>query len=70
MKQFCTLLSAIAFLSAPFLAAQDSRIISEPAIPPIFTSLDAQLSVDGRGLATADEDRLDTARIQRAGGVA
>jgi polygalacturonase len=66
MKQFCILFGTIALLSAPFLAAQDSRTVTEPAIPPICTSLDAQLSVDGRGLARADEDRLDTARIQQA----
>jgi len=56
----------IALLSASFLAAQDSRTVSEPAIPPTCTSLDAQLSVDGHSLAKADEDKLDTARIQRA----
>ncbi len=66
MKQLCTLLRAIALLSAPFLAAQDSRTVTEPAVPPICSSLDAQLSVSGHSLAKVDEDKLDTARIQQA----
>jgi polygalacturonase len=66
MKQLCTLLVAIPLLSPSFLAAQDSRTVSEPALPPICTSVDAQLSVDGRSLAQADEGKLDTARIQHA----
>ena len=56
----------IALSSVPFLAAQDTRTVTEPALPPVCASLDAQLSVSGRGLAPTDEDKLDTARIQQA----
>ena len=50
----------------PFLAAQDTRTITEPVIPPICISLDAQLHINDRSLATADENKLDTSRIQQA----
>ncbi len=65
MKQilFSTL---ITLSSVPFLAAQDSRTVTEPTLPPVCTSLDAQLSISGRSLAPTDEDKLDTARIQQA----
>lgn len=66
MKQFCSLAGAIALLSSVFLAAQDSRTVTEPVIPPICSSLDAQLQVSGHSLAAVDEAKLDTARIQQA----
>jgi len=56
----------ITLSSVPFLAAQDSRTVTEPTLPPVCTSLDAQLSISGRSLAPTDEDKLDTARIQQA----
>jgi len=56
----------IAFLSASFLAAQDTRTVTEPVLPPACVSLDAQLSISGKDLAPADEGKLDTARIQQA----
>jgi polygalacturonase len=66
MKKLFTFFSLIAVSSVPFLAAQDSRTVTEPVLPPVCSSLDAQLSVSGRTLAKADEDKLDTERIQRA----
>jgi polygalacturonase len=66
MKQCWTFFGAIALLSASLLAAQDSRTVSEPTIPPICASVDAQLSIAGRSLAEPDEGKLDTGRIQRA----
>jgi polygalacturonase len=60
------LFSLIALSPAPFLAAQDTRTVTEPVLPPICTSLDAELTVSGRSLAKADEATLDTARIQQA----
>ena len=66
MKQLCRLVGVIALLSSPFLGAQDSRTVTEPVIPPICSSLDAQLHVSGHSLAAADEAKLDTARIQQA----
>jgi len=46
--------------------AQDSRVVTEPVIPPACATLDAQLVGSGRSLAEADEGKLDTARIQKA----
>jgi len=66
MKRFLVLLSTVTLLPVPFLPAQDSRTVTEPALPPICSSLDAQLSVSGHSLSKADEDKLDTARIQQA----
>ncbi len=60
------LFSLIALSPASFLAAQDTRTVTEPVLPPICTSLDAHLSVSGHSLAKADEAALDTARIQQA----
>ena len=66
MKQLCTLVGVMVFLTVSFVGAQDSRTVSEPKIPPVCASLEAHLSVSGRSLAQADETRLDTARIQQA----
>ncbi|MGA2270923.1 MAG: glycosyl hydrolase family 28 protein [Bryobacteraceae bacterium] len=47
--------------------AQDTRNVTEPVIPPSCFVLSARLSVvDGKTLAEADEDKLDTERIQKA----
>ena len=64
MKQLLAFLSI--FLLGPFLAAQDARTVTEPVLPPVCRSLDAQLRVNGHSLAQADEAKLDTARIQQA----
>ena len=48
------------------LTAQDTRTVTEPFFPQLCTTVDAQLQTDGRSLAAADEQKLDTARIQRA----
>ncbi len=60
------LLSLAPFCLATFLAAQDTRTVTEPVLPPVCATLDAQLQSSGRSLAEADEAKLDTARIQRA----
>jgi polygalacturonase len=54
------------FLPVSFLAAQDTRTVTEPVLPPVCSSLDAQLSLNGHSLAKSDEDKLDTSRIQQA----
>jgi polygalacturonase len=58
---------------APFLASQDTRTVTEPVLPPLCFTLDAQLHsipklapAAGRTLAEADESKLDTTRIQHA----
>ena len=47
------------------LAAQDARTVIEPLFPQLCTTVDAELSTVGHSLAD-DEQKLDTARIQRA----
>jgi len=59
-------LSAILLSPVPFLVAQDSRTISEPVLPPVCSSLDAEIAVKGHSLSETDETKLDTARIQHA----
>jgi polygalacturonase len=55
------------FLVATAAYAQDTRNVTEPVIPPSCFVLIAKLSaVDGKTLAEADEDKLDTNRIQKA----
>jgi polygalacturonase len=66
MKRLHTWLRVIAFFPAPLLIAQDSRTVVEPVLPPVCSSLDAQLSSSGRSLAKTDENKLDTVRIQKA----
>jgi polygalacturonase len=62
--------SSLIFVFASVIAAyaQDTRTVTEPAIPQSCAVLKAQLAaVDGnKTLAEADESRLDTARIQKA----
>jgi polygalacturonase len=53
-------------LSTSPLLAQDTRNVTEPVIPPICTTLPAQLTATPTGLADTDEQKLDTARIQKA----
>ncbi len=56
----------LTFGVASCLAAQDTRTVIEPVFPQLCATLDAQLHTDGRTLAPADEQKLDTARIQKA----
>ena len=53
-------------LFAAIAAGQDTRKVTEPRIPPLCRSLDAELSSAGEAIADADEIKLDTARIQQA----
>jgi len=56
----------VAFCLIPQAAAQDTRTVVEPFFPQLCKTLDAQLRSVGATLAPADEQKLDTARIQRA----
>jgi polygalacturonase len=60
----------LAFLAAGIfpvlLAAQDTRQVTEPRIPPACATLEAALSAPHGELSEADEGRLDTERIQKA----
>jgi polygalacturonase len=53
-------------VAAPCISAQDSRTVIEPLFPQLCATLDAQLQTNGHSLAPADEQKLDTTRIQRA----
>jgi len=70
MKRIVLTLGILALTSTPFLAAQDTRVVTEPVIPPFCSTLAANLSAINDGtyntLAPADESKLDTDRIQKA----
>ena len=57
---------AISLGIASSLAAQDTRTVVEPFFPQLCTTVSAQLSAVGHTLAPADEQKLDTARLQKA----
>ncbi len=59
-------LVAAIFAAASCLAAQDTRNVIEPFFPQLCTTLDAHLQSHGNTLAPEDEQKLDTARIQKA----
>jgi len=61
-----TLFALLPLSLSALLAAQDTRTVVEPTIPPVCAALDAQLTSSGRSLAEADEKKLDTERIQKA----
>lgn len=48
------------------LFAQDRRTVVEPHIPPVCVKLEAELSAPNGVLSDADENRMDTQRIQDA----
>lgn len=58
------ILLALALATVPLLA-QDTRIVTEPTLPPICTELQAQLPSPIPEAESA-EQQLDTARIQKA----
>jgi polygalacturonase len=54
-------------ISASLASAQDTRKVSEPAIPRTCITLNAELSsINRRTLPDGDENKLDTSRIQKA----
>ena len=54
------------FLMIAACHAQDARIVTEPKIPASCTKLNARLKSVNNDIASADENKLDTARIQAA----
>jgi polygalacturonase len=66
MKSAATFAITLLCLPTLFLAAQDTRTVTEPALPPVCHTLKAQLSRNGHSVAAADEAKLDTARVQQA----
>ena len=66
-RPFVAALPFVALLSiAAHLAAQDTRTVTEPKIPPACTTLDADIVSTHGNIAVADEQKLSTARIQDA----
>ncbi len=62
-------LSTVSILSLALTlpaAAQDTRQVTEPRIPSSCTKLEARLHAIDNKLAEADEQKLDTERIQKA----
>jgi polygalacturonase len=66
MKSALILAGALPFFSCLVLPAQDTRVVTEPTVPAVCSTLDAQLQTSGSTLAEADEAKVDTARIQKA----
>jgi polygalacturonase len=66
------LITTLLFALALPAAAQDTRTVKEPTIPPACTTLTARLSTSGSDIAQSDEPTqdkeptLDTGRIQQA----
>ena len=60
--------AALAFilLSHSLLSAQDTRRVTEPHIPAACITLDADIAANHGVISPADEQRLDTERIQSA----
>ena len=54
------------FAGAAAAGAQDTRVVTEPVIPPACVKLPALLASVGDKVAEGDEERLDTLRIQQA----
>jgi len=65
MKRLVVLIGVLV-VCATSSTAQDRRKVTEPRIPPVSRTLDAQLVTAKGDLAEADEDKLDTTRIQEA----
>jgi polygalacturonase len=64
MKRIVTSLALAGCIAT--LAAQDTRHVTEPKIPPSCVVLKADLHAADNALAAVDETRLDTQRIQAA----
>jgi polygalacturonase len=57
---------AFALILPAVVFGQDTRKVTEPAIPPACVTLEAKIGRAGLSIAAEDEDKLDTARIQAA----
>jgi polygalacturonase len=67
IRYFSAISVTLLFVAAVYSAsAQDTRNVTEPRIPMPCVTLNAQLEAHDGQLAPADEQKLDTARIQEA----
>lgn len=65
MKQWLSLVGALVVCGTAGVS-QDTRNVSEPSIPPVCRTLEAELVSANGSIAEADESKLDTERIQQA----
>ena len=65
-RLFLAALPFVALVSLAPLAAQDTRTVTEPKIPPACVTLEADIVSNHGNIALADEQKLSTARIQDA----
>ena len=63
LRNALPVLACLAVAAAPSLQAQDTRKVFEPHYPPVCTTLHSQLASP---IPQADEQKLDTLRIQNA----
>ena len=66
MQQFPIALGIVLLSLTAFATAQDTRAVTEPILPPACRSLDAHLAATSGAIASSDESKLDTERIQHA----
>lgn len=66
MRSARLFLAALPFVALVSLAAQDTRTVTEPRIPPACVTLEADVVSSHGNIALADEQKLSTARIQDA----
>jgi len=66
MRSVRLFLAALPFFVAASLAAQDTRTVTEPKIPPACTTLEADVVSPHGNIAVGDEQKLSTSRIQDA----
>lgn len=66
MTRQVALMAAVLAALAPSAYAQDSRVVTEPHVPAVCSSVAARLERSGATIAPKDETRSDTARIQQA----
>jgi len=64
--QLLSLVAALPPAVSPSLAAQDTRTVTEPKIPPACVTLEANVASNHGIIAEADEQKLSTTRIQDA----
>jgi polygalacturonase len=64
--RFNFLLAAILLVAASSVLAQDTRNVTEPVIPAACVTLNATVAAPHGVIALADEQKLDTERIQHA----
>ncbi|GGG74539.1 glycoside hydrolase family 28 protein [Edaphobacter dinghuensis] len=66
MQRIFSLFGIVLLTFASVAIAQDTRTVVEPAIPPACITLHAHLITNSGTIASADELKLDTDRIQQA----